>query len=472
MIYGFRMFKLVITIIGTGYFISYDLCSDSPARSSFNGIQRNDNKAGYQGQLAEIRMTMMTSGGPALGIDSAVAEARNVTTGSDWQYIGVLPINAQGIGWNNIYVLLGGKGVVFDNLNVAHSPTAVCDFIHLWGDEIGSDIIPDCSIDMRDLARLGSDWKKCNDPADPINCDLSGQGANGFFDDFSTYTLNNTGLSGTAPSGGTWQAFFGGSYAPLEGKGGWVQADHPGDAGEIIMIDGWGANPDPAKSGVYPHSGWVSPYFIGGDLYAHNTLFDLQGNIIVGDFGAATMYHMLTPAQQQKVKNLAGHKFDVELAMRYGDPSMDEVLKNMQTKNEILNKKKFVNSNLSKKYDLRVANVFHAGDGNLHPLILYDAGQPGELEKAEDFGNDILKICVDMGGSITGEHGVGIEKLDAMCHQYNTAELDVFHQIKAAFDPFSLLNPGKAVPTLHRCAELGNMHVHHGNLPHPELERF
>ena len=129
-------------------------------------------------------------------------------------------------------------------------------------------------------------------------------------------------------------------------------------------------------------------------------------------------------------------------------------------------------SNLSKKYDLRVANVFHAGDGNLHPLILYDAGQPGELKKAEDFGNDILKICVDMGGSITGEHGVGIEKLDAMCHQYNTAELDVFHQIKAAFDPFSLLNPGKAVPTLHRCAELGNMHVHHGNLPHPELERF
>ena len=269
--------------IGAGNFISYDLCSDSPARSSFNGIQRNDNKAGYQGQLAEIRMTMMTSGGPALGIDSAVAEARNITTGSDWQYIGVLPINAQGIGWNNIYVLLGGKGVVFDNLNVAHSPTAVCDFIHLWGDEIGSDIIPDCSIDMQDLARLGSDWKKCNDPADPINCDLSGQGANGFFDDFSTYTLNNTGLPGTAPSGGTWQAFFGGSYAPLEGKGGWVQADHPGDAGEIIMIDGWGGNPDPAKSGVYPHSGWVSPYFIGGDLCAHNGIARSIGSLSAGD---------------------------------------------------------------------------------------------------------------------------------------------------------------------------------------------
>ena len=127
---------------------------------------------------------------------------------------------------------------------------------------------------------------------------------------------------------------------------------------------------------------------------------------------------------------------------------------------------------LSKQYKLRVANVFHAGDGNLHPLILYDAGRPGELEKTEDFGMDILKLCIEVGGSITGEHGVGIEKLDAMCHQYNSAELDVFHQIKAAFDPHSLLNPGKAVPTLHRCAEIGRMHVHHGNLPHPELERF
>jgi len=129
-------------------------------------------------------------------------------------------------------------------------------------------------------------------------------------------------------------------------------------------------------------------------------------------------------------------------------------------------------SELSAHYKLRVANVFHAGDGNLHPLILYNAGRPGELEKTEAFGMDILKLCVELGGSITGEHGVGIEKLDAMCHQYSSAELDVFHQIKNAFDPISLLNPGKAVPTLHRCAELGNMHVHHGELPHPELERF
>jgi glycolate oxidase len=129
-------------------------------------------------------------------------------------------------------------------------------------------------------------------------------------------------------------------------------------------------------------------------------------------------------------------------------------------------------SELSAHYKLRVANVFHAGDGNLHPLILYNAGRPGELEKTEAFGMDILKLCVEMGGSITGEHGVGIEKLDAMCHQYSSAELDVFHQIKNVFDPNSLLNPGKAVPTLHRCAELGNMHVHHGELSHPELERF
>ena len=129
-------------------------------------------------------------------------------------------------------------------------------------------------------------------------------------------------------------------------------------------------------------------------------------------------------------------------------------------------------NSLSKRYNLRVANVFHAGDGNLHPLILYDAGIPGELEKTEEFGNEILKLCIEAGGSITGEHGVGVEKLDAMCFQYSDAELDVFHQIKAAFDPYSLLNPGKAVPTLHRCAELGTMHVHHGNLPHPELDRF
>jgi len=127
---------------------------------------------------------------------------------------------------------------------------------------------------------------------------------------------------------------------------------------------------------------------------------------------------------------------------------------------------------LSNEYNLPVANVFHAGDGNLHPLILYDANIDGELERTEEFGGKILQLCVEMGGSITGEHGVGIEKIDQMCVQFNSLELQQFHKIKAAFDQKSLLNPGKAVPTLHRCAELGGMHVHDGKLPHPELERF
>ncbi len=126
----------------------------------------------------------------------------------------------------------------------------------------------------------------------------------------------------------------------------------------------------------------------------------------------------------------------------------------------------------SDEYGLPVANVFHAGDGNLHPLILYDANRPGELERTEAFGRRILELCVAVGGSVTGEHGVGIEKLDAMCSQFGADELDCYQRIKAAFDPDGLLNPGKAVPTLQRCAEFGAMHVHAGRLPFPELERF
>jgi glycolate oxidase len=129
-------------------------------------------------------------------------------------------------------------------------------------------------------------------------------------------------------------------------------------------------------------------------------------------------------------------------------------------------------SSFSKKYGLRVANVFHAGDGNLHPLILFDAGEEGELEKAERFGADILELCVAMGGTITGEHGVGEEKLDQMCIQFSADELTHFHNIKHAFDPYELLNPGKVIPTLHRCAELGAMHVHKGKLPHADIPRF
>jgi len=127
---------------------------------------------------------------------------------------------------------------------------------------------------------------------------------------------------------------------------------------------------------------------------------------------------------------------------------------------------------LSDEYRLPVVNVFHAGDGNLHPLILYDANIEGELERTEELGGKILEACVEAGGTITGEHGVGMEKINQMCVQFNDQELLQFHAIKHAFDPDELLNPGKAIPTLHRCAEFGAMHVHHGQLPHPELERF
>lgn len=127
---------------------------------------------------------------------------------------------------------------------------------------------------------------------------------------------------------------------------------------------------------------------------------------------------------------------------------------------------------LSEEYELPIANVFHAGDGNLHPLILYDANNPGELDRTEACGAKILQACVEVGGTITGEHGVGVEKIDQMCVQFSASEIDQFHALKRAFDPHSLLNPGKAIPSLHRCAELGAMHVHEGNLPFPELERF
>ncbi len=129
-------------------------------------------------------------------------------------------------------------------------------------------------------------------------------------------------------------------------------------------------------------------------------------------------------------------------------------------------------SELSAEYGLPVANVFHAGDGNLHPLILYDANKPTELERTEAMGGKILELCVAVGGTITGEHGVGVEKLNQMCTQFAALELAQFHAVKDAFDPKGLLNPGKAVPTLHRCAEFGAMHVHRGKLPFPELERF
>ncbi len=124
------------------------------------------------------------------------------------------------------------------------------------------------------------------------------------------------------------------------------------------------------------------------------------------------------------------------------------------------------------KYGLRCANVFHAGDGNLHPLILFDANQADQLARAEAFGNEILALCVEVGGTITGEHGVGIEKIEAMCGQFSDAELASFHAIKHAFDPARILNPNKAIPSLARCAEYGRMHVRYGQLKFADLERF
>jgi glycolate oxidase len=129
-------------------------------------------------------------------------------------------------------------------------------------------------------------------------------------------------------------------------------------------------------------------------------------------------------------------------------------------------------SEMETKYGLRCVNVFHAGDGNLHPLILFDANQPGELARAEAFGADILETSVRLGGTVTGEHGVGIEKLASMCVQFSPEEREQMFAVKRAFDPPGLLNPGKVIPTLHRCAEYGRMHVKKGLLPFAELPRF
>jgi len=126
----------------------------------------------------------------------------------------------------------------------------------------------------------------------------------------------------------------------------------------------------------------------------------------------------------------------------------------------------------SKEFGLTCANVFHAGDGNLHPLILFDANKPGESEKTIEFGDRILQLCIEAGGTITGEHGVGVEKLSSMCVQFTSAELERFLAIKLAFDERGLLNPGKAVPTLARCGEFGKKHVHAGQVLHPDIPRF
>jgi glycolate oxidase len=127
---------------------------------------------------------------------------------------------------------------------------------------------------------------------------------------------------------------------------------------------------------------------------------------------------------------------------------------------------------MSAKYGLRVANVFHAGDGNLHPLILYDANVPGELERTEQFGAEILKLCVEVGGVLSGEHGIGVEKRDLMPAMFSELDLNQQQRVKCAFDAKGLLNPGKVFPQLHRCAELGRLHVHAGKVPFPDIPRF
>ena len=127
---------------------------------------------------------------------------------------------------------------------------------------------------------------------------------------------------------------------------------------------------------------------------------------------------------------------------------------------------------LETKYGLRCPNVFHAGDGNLHPLILFDANDPDQLHRTEEFAAEVLEKCIEVGGTITGEHGVGVEKINQMCTQFRPDELETFRAVKRVFDAKGLLNPGKAVPTLHRCAEYGRMHVRRSALPHPELPRF
>jgi glycolate oxidase len=127
---------------------------------------------------------------------------------------------------------------------------------------------------------------------------------------------------------------------------------------------------------------------------------------------------------------------------------------------------------MEKKYDLRCPNVFHAGDGNLHPLILFDANDSDSTRRAEELGAEILELCVALGGTVTGEHGVGIEKINQMCSQFKPEEREAFFGVKRAFDPAGLLNPEKAIPTLHRCAEYGKMHVSGGKLPFVDLPRF
>ena len=178
---------------------------------------------------------------------------------------------------------------------------------------------------------------------------------------------------------------------------------------------------------------------------------------------------LVSSSEQERLKFWSGRKNAFPTAGRISPDyyCMDGTIPRKQLARVLLGIER-----MEAKYGLRCANVFHAGDGNLHPLILFDANQPDELHRAEAFGAEILALCVEVGGTITGEHGVGIEKIDSMCAQFSDAELAAFLAVKRAFDPLSLLNPNKAIPTLNRCAEFGKMHVRAGRLPHAGLPRF
>ena len=188
---------------------------------------------------------------------------------------------------------------------------------------------------------------------------------------------------------------------------------------------------------------------------------------IAGDSGA--VYNRASTSEEERLRFWAGRK---NAFPAVGRISPDYYCMDGTIPRNALPKVLARMSELSREFGLDVANVFHAGDGNLHPLILYDANKEGELERAEDLGNEILKLCVEVGGVLTGEHGVGVEKRDLMGAMFSEDDLKQQQRVKCAFDPDALLNPGKVFPVLHRCAELGRMHIHKGQMPFPDLPRF
>ncbi len=189
--------------------------------------------------------------------------------------------------------------------------------------------------------------------------------------------------------------------------------------------------------------------------------------VLLRDAGASRLH--TSSAEEERLKFWAGRKNAFPAAGRISPDyyCMDGTIPRRQ-----LGKVLGAIAEMEKTYGLRCSNVFHAGDGNLHPLILFDGGKPDEVRRAEDFGAAILELCIEVGGTITGEHGVGIEKISQMCTQFSRPELDAFLAVKRAFDPLGLLNPLKVIPTLVRCAEYGRMHVHRGDIPFPDIPRF